>query len=159
LEDAGASGDRRLRSSVIGVLICSSFDFRFCCHALPMLIARGCGEKTRPQECSAETSDSPQSVEPYPHGRWRLADRANLNDAMLWLSHVLIRYREAKNFNRCFSFADWNSSSPVPVRTRAEARALAENVARDAESDPTKFGLLARRYSEDGELTPLWSEH
>lgn len=69
------------------------------------------------------------------------------NHVMLWVSHVLIRHSESSPLVS-FDVADWRLPPGQPSRNREEARALAEQVAVEAQRG-TPFAELARVYSED----------
>lgn len=84
---------------------------------------------------------------PYPPGAWRLADPKWLGSTVLWFSQIVIRHADARP-EVSFSPAYWSSVS-TPTRSRAEALALAEQVAREAAQDPARFPALARQYSDD----------
>jgi PPIC-type peptidyl-prolyl cis-trans isomerase-like protein len=86
---------------------------------------------------------------PYPLGRWRLGDRGQLENVVLWTSHILIRFDGAKNDEVPFSLTSWAAVPPPPTRTRQAALELALDVARQARQNPSGFAELAARYSED----------
>jgi parvulin-like peptidyl-prolyl isomerase len=86
---------------------------------------------------------------PYPRARWRLVSRDRLYNVVLWVSHILVRHTDARNSVVSFSVGDWTSVLPPPTRSRAEALALAKQLAGQLESDPGRFAELARTYSED----------
>src|SRR5688572_13976680 len=103
----------------------------------------------QPGESSAQ-SRGLEPVVPYPLARWRLADQTVLGDVVLWVSHIVIRHREAESFDPCFSAADWHSPpSRGASRERLEGLALAREVARRAKANPEQFAQLAREYSDD----------
>jgi hypothetical protein len=85
---------------------------------------------------------------PYPRAAWRLAKPDDLDRVVLWFSHILVRHTNARE-EVSFNIGFWSSVPPLPTRTRDEALALAEQVAEQAEQDPTSFPELARRYTED----------
>lgn len=85
---------------------------------------------------------------PYPHGRWRLAPRAQLGLVRIWASHILIRHRDATLGGVVFGPLE-TVGARSSIRTRAEARELAERVADEARAVPEQFAALARRRSED----------
>src|SRR6187402_2689871 len=109
----------------------------------------------RGSELSREVAalEAPGAAEPapvaYPPGRWRLVGTAQLHEVVLWVSHIVIRHREARSFDPCFSFADWHSDRVQPTRSRQEALAIAKKIAEEAEGTPEHFAELAARYSED----------
>lgn len=86
---------------------------------------------------------------PYPLGRWRLGDRHQLESVVLWTSHILIRSADSTNEEVSFNLATWSSVLPPPTRSRAEALALAEDVAQQVRAAPERFSALAAQYSED----------
>ncbi len=110
---------------------------------------------TRSPELVAEAT--PESVHgvpladmlsPYPHGRWRLAPRVQLGSVRIWASHILIQHQEVTLRGLVFGPPE-TVVVPLPARTRAEARELAERVAEEARGAPEQFAELARRTSED----------
>lgn len=120
--------------------------------ALGALSCRGGTERgSAPESAAAHggVSSPPPLVAPYPFGAWRLASQAELERTVLWLSHILIRHAQGRNSQVSFSFANWHSVAPPPTRTRLQALELARKLAADLEGDPSRFGALARQYSED----------
>jgi hypothetical protein len=95
------------------------------------------------------TSAATPLVTPYPLGRWRLGDRQQLESVVLGTSHILIRSADSTNDDVSFNLATWSAVLPPATRTRAEALALAEAVARQARAAPDRFSELAAAYSED----------
>lgn len=95
------------------------------------------------------SSLAPEARAPYPRGRWRLLTHEQLLRTSVWASHILVRHAEVATPNVSFSFADWRSSSSLPQRSRDEALALAGSIARQLQADPSLFGVLAARHSED----------
>jgi hypothetical protein len=90
----------------------------------------------------------------YPRGRWRLASRDSLETALLSVSHLLIRYRDADS-SVPFSLAEWRHSGPLPDRSREEAQALAERLGRELRAAPDRFADSVREYSEDSSTRAL----
>lgn len=84
---------------------------------------------------------------PYPHGRWRLAARAEVARARVWASHILVRHRDVGLGG--VVFGPLERATRRPERTRADARALAQRIAEEARSAPERFAALAREHSED----------
>lgn len=89
----------------------------------------------------------------YAKGRWRLVPRSDLANVVLWVSHILIRHREAEPAITPLSNGDWLALPPVPNRDRMEALEIAEHVAKQAQGVPGDFARLARQYSEDPETS------
>jgi hypothetical protein len=99
---------------------------------------------------SSAPSQALDPLVPYPLARWRLADATVLDDVVLWVSHIVIRHRDAESFDPCFSAADWHSPpSRGANRDRLEGLALAQQLAKRARATPDQFAQLAREYSED----------
>ncbi|HLK36481.1 MAG TPA: peptidylprolyl isomerase, partial [Polyangiaceae bacterium] len=71
-----------------------------------------------------------------------------MNRVVLRASHILIRH-ESSDREVPFLGAGWNVEPAPPGRGRAEALALAEEVAARASATPDAFDALARQYSED----------
>ncbi len=84
---------------------------------------------------------------PYARSAWRLADPRALAPVTLSFSQIVIRHAASRP-EVSFSPAYWLSVD-TPSRSRAEALALAEQVAKQASDEPTRFADLARQYSED----------
>src|SRR5688500_15799659 len=47
------------------------------------------------QKRNTHEGPSPLTRSHYPRGRWRLAPRTQLSQTILWVSHILIRYKQA----------------------------------------------------------------
>lgn len=90
----------------------------------------------------------------YPVGRWRLLPSVQLQETLVRFSHILIRHEQPKTLEIPFSIGLWNYSSPS-TRSRAEALLIAESVATQAQSQPHRFGEIARRFSEDSSTRSL----
>jgi hypothetical protein len=86
--------------------------------------------------------------EPYPRARWRLAALTELENVVLWASHVLIRHEEVGNSTASFQLAGWELDLPPARRSRREALELAERIASDARTHGN-FAELARQFSDD----------
>jgi hypothetical protein len=103
-----------------------------------------------PSADKLEIAAATAPIVPYPLARWRLVDPRELNDVVLWVSHIVIRHRDAASFDPCFSAADWHSTpARGTTRDRLEALALARGVAATARSAPDQFAWLALEYSDD----------
>lgn len=89
-----------------------------------------------------------EMLAPYPHGLWRLAPREDLFSVRIWASHILIRHSEATLRGVVFGPLE-TADVPPSERTRADARALAESIAAEAQGAPEQFAALARQRSED----------
>jgi hypothetical protein len=88
-------------------------------------------------------------VEPYPPGRWRLADPAQLDNVMLWFRQILIRHRDTPSGLVSNNLPHWRGAPAPPARTREEAFALAQSIADAARLHPAQFAELAEARSED----------
>lgn len=87
---------------------------------------------------------------PYPRGRWRLTPPEELENVVLWLSHILIRHAQVESSTVSLSLGDdWKWPLPAATRSREEAFALAERLAAQAQAAPERFAELAREHSED----------
>jgi hypothetical protein len=105
-----------------------------------------------PVEAAPDQAAGPsvaELVEPYPPGRWRLADRRRLQAVRLWFSHILVRHRDVPAGLVSFQLPLWTSAPPPPERTREQAFALAQDLAERARREPGAFAELVRTYSED----------
>jgi hypothetical protein len=141
---------------------------RFCQLSAPLVLAlvacnqepgpRSSASVERPGASAANASPAPLDaaaaherpafVTPYPRGRWRLAPASALAQTVLWPSQILIRHADVRN-EVSFNLAQWFSVPPPSSRSREEALALAQQVAREAARAPDRFPELARQYSED----------
>jgi hypothetical protein len=98
--------------------------------------------------CQRGRSPAVAAHDDYPPGRWRLVAPTELDGVVLWVSHILIRHRETDP--SCpFNLVGWKAPEPAPARTREQARALALDIAREAQAAPASFGALARARSDD----------
>ena len=70
-----------------------------------------------------------ESPRVYPKGRWRLADPVELSRAVLWLSHIFVRYHTPGPNIVPFSNGDWVhlNAGGLPVTFRCARRAGSEN--------------------------------
>jgi len=101
----------------------------------------------RAEKPAAEKRFTPHST--YPAGAWR-SHAGELERIVLWPSHLLIRYDGVKiSDSVSFSMADFRAVPPPATRTRAEALALAIDLARRAREQPQRFADLVREHSED----------
>ncbi|HTV18805.1 MAG TPA: peptidylprolyl isomerase [Polyangiaceae bacterium] len=101
-------------------------------------------------EVRGQSSPAPAPPEPvpYPRGRWRLAKTSDLDRAVLWFSHILIRHADSRPYVS-FSLGYWASVPQHVERSRQDALVLATRLAEEAARDPKRFPELARQYSED----------
>jgi hypothetical protein len=88
-------------------------------------------------------------AQPYPRARWRLVPPGELDQVVLWLSHILIRHDRVPSDVVSFSYGDWHAPHPKATRSREDAFVLAEQIAVQASLAPDEFAELARKYSED----------
>jgi hypothetical protein len=84
----------------------------------------------------------------YPRAAWRLDSGDALDAAVIWPSHILIRYAGTHD-KVCLNSAGWSSVLPPATRTQQEALELAQRIAAQAAQHPDRFAELARLYSED----------
>lgn len=91
-------------------------------------------------------ADAPQ---PYPRGRWRLARADELQQVVLWISHILVRHEQVPLGSVSFENPTWTSAPRPPNRTRAAAWDMAEKIANHVHSTPASFEEIARESSED----------
>lgn len=103
-----------------------------------------------PSASAAEVTDAPV---PYPPGRWRGASADEIEGAVLWLSHILVRHDQVAETDVSFNLTGWRTAEPRSKRGRREALALAESIAQRAR-EQGGFEELARQYSEDAETRP-----
>lgn len=104
-----------------------------------------------------EVSESAGELIPYPRAGWRLLEEKALDDIVLWPAHILIRHADADD-EIPFSLYEWRTSEPAPTRSRAQAIALARQVAARAAAHPGAFAALAAEYSDDSPTRALGGE-
>jgi len=85
---------------------------------------------------------------PYPHARWRIASRRELDNVVLWLSHIQIRHEGTSDLV-AFSPVPWRTGAERPRRGRSAAAVLAQQIGETARREPERFGQLATIYSDD----------
>lgn len=85
---------------------------------------------------------------PFAPGHWRFVPVSELENVVLWLSHIQIRHAESDRQITGTLF-DWRLDAAQPERSRREALALANEIASQLAERPETFGDLARRHSED----------
>ena len=97
----------------------------------------------------AATAQSPEPARPSSRFRWRGLEPAQLEHVILWVSHVLIRHGNTEGADCSFIKTGWRLQSSAARRSRAEALAIASDLAGRARLAPGSFAALARDYSED----------
>ena len=103
----------------------------------------------QPEPVAAMQPLDAELVEPYPGGRWRLADPGQLDDVVLWFRHILIRHRDVPSGLVPLNLPHWTGAPLPPRRTREQAFDIARRIADEASVDPGRFAQLAETYSED----------
>ena len=101
------------------------------------------------QETRQALAPAIEAPPPYTMGRWRLVSPTNLENVMLWVSHVLIRHEDVAGTQVCFGPPGWHAFPPPPHRSRGEALSLATELAEMIHAAPQNFAKLAREHSED----------
>jgi hypothetical protein len=98
-----------------------------------------------------QTSSSPvlASLPYYQPGRWRLVSFDELDQVVLWVSHILIRHGDSSEPRLGFRAQGWSTPEPAPQRSRADAAAIAQYVASNVAADPESFGFFAAAFSDD----------
>lgn len=97
-----------------------------------------------------EAKPSAIALEEFQPGGWRLASMSDVSNTKLWLSHILIRHRDAANQGAVpLSVWPWRVVAPTVERNRREALRLATHLASKARQKPEDFAALANRYSDD----------
>jgi PPIC-type PPIASE domain len=84
-----------------------------------------------------------------PRAPWRLADRSELRESLLSLSHILIRHADSEAKNVALSALDWETEMPSAARQRDEGLALARDLKARLEAGPDRWATLVREYSDD----------
>jgi hypothetical protein len=88
-------------------------------------------------------------TEPYPRGRWRLADTNELAHVVLWVSQILIRHDGVTAGRVSFARREWAAAPPPPARSRRAAFEMARDIEQRLRSRPEEFDEFARAASED----------
>jgi len=120
------------------------------------LVALACSNgasEPRTQPPATRATAIKAEVQPYPPGRWRLSSLETLQNCVLWVSHILIRYQGSSR-QAPGTFIPWYPLPKAPERGRSEALALAREIASKASLDPSHFAELAKVYSEDTATAP-----
>jgi hypothetical protein len=120
------------------------------------LLLEGCDREPAAPVVSKNSSLQPSTFQPttYPPGRWRLAGDQALANVNLWVSHIVVRHREA-NGTPCFLLGR-QAGDPTRVdRSREEALALIQNLREQLVRQPERFAELAAETSEDVMTRPL----
>ena len=84
---------------------------------------------------------------PYALGKWREAPPEQLDETLLFVSHILIRHDRVRTPLASFNATGWRSPVPPATRNRREALLLADELAEKAKT--ADFEALAREHSED----------
>lgn len=84
-----------------------------------------------------------------PRALWRLADRSELRESLLSLSHILIRHADVEAKSVALSALDWETTMPNAARQRDEGLALARELKALLEAAPDRWAALVREYSGD----------
>jgi len=82
---------------------------------------------------------------PYPRGRWRLAVPSELDNVVLWFSHVLVQYDAADIRRVPFSADRWYQPEHPVGRSRDEALAQATALQLQLARGEAEFEQLAKR--------------
>lgn len=93
----------------------------------------------------ASRADRPEA---YPEGRWQHIPPIDLQNTVLWISHILVRHSDVEQAEAVFNVFEWYVPQPRSTRSRADALALANSIAQTAR-ERGQFEELARRHSED----------
>jgi hypothetical protein len=118
----------------------------------PPLVATSSGSVTGEFATVSSNASVPRELEPpfassYARAAWRLAAPGSLQPVVLWFSQLVIRHENVRP-EVSFNLAYWKSVA-APPRSRADALALAEHVAKVTSDNPERFADLARQYSDD----------
>jgi hypothetical protein len=84
-----------------------------------------------------------------PRASWRLADRSELRQSLLSLSHILIRHKQSQPRIVALSALSWETEMQLQPRTRDDALARAFQLKAKLESAQNSWGDLVREYSDD----------
>jgi parvulin-like peptidyl-prolyl isomerase len=111
-----------------------------------LICCRPQGETTQARpEPALEASATTHSPAP---GAQRSERKPEATDATIWTSHILLRHSESSAAVP-FGPPQWKFLLAPPSRSRADALALAGELARRAKEAPEAFAELAREHSDD----------
>src|SRR5689334_13133796 len=115
-------------------------------QARPLFTASASAQPT----ASTQPAASVALARPYPRARWRIAPHGDLANVVLWISHILVRHRDAEPSTPPFGPpTGWSVLPPPPQRDAAEAARLANEIAEETSKDPSRFAELAKTFSDD----------
>jgi hypothetical protein len=98
----------------------------------------------------SDAGSSTASLYRYPKGRWRLAQRHELDQAILWVSHIVIAHRNSRpEAEYHFRPLGWRPDPPNPERSEEAALEAAVQLAERLGKTPEDFAAVARRSSDD----------
>lgn len=136
---------------------------------LAMALSAACGRQPTPQpssepvttaaacragDCDAEPVVPPEGTRDIASrgaaaSGWERLSGQTLSNVALPLSLILVRHRAIADTQGPFSVVPWHGVVAPSERTRSEALALAEKIAKRASQQPERFPELAREFSED----------
>ncbi len=117
--------------------------------SLVVVVASAASTMSQPAASTEPAVVPMAAINPYPRGRWRLANPESLGTTVVWLSHILVRSAESEVGETLLGAPDWRPLVHAPERSRGVALDLATKLQREASRDPTAFAKLARVHSED----------
>lgn len=108
-----------------------------------------CSQHGDPQpDRSASSAKTQKKMNAYRHGVWRLASDDDIGRTVLWVSHILVMYRESSGGGSPFRPMAWDPDAKA-TRSSDEAYARAVDLMKRAQADPTRFATLAKENSDD----------
>ena len=112
----------------------------------PLLyLAAGC--RSSPTLTGAGSAAEAAALAPYSPAPWRLLPWAERDRVVVYLSHIVISHSEAFP-DPALRPLGWAPDARA-ARSRAEAQALAVQIATEAASHPERFAALAQQHSDD----------
>jgi hypothetical protein len=111
-----------------------------CCALVPL----GCHRHDR----AAAARDHAVADRAYPPGRWRVAQFAEVDNVVLWVSHIVVMHQQSQPEVSKLRPADWRPDE-LPKRSVDEAYRIASEVKTRAQAHPEDFAKLAGQYSDD----------
>jgi hypothetical protein len=118
----------------------------------PRFYARMKLDRAPPAAQGAATSNDGATTVPlfYPRARWRLAQPSELEQVILWVSHIVITHRDSKpEAVPQLRPRGWRPDPPNPDRSVETALETAKSIAERLARRPEDFAAVAREFSDD----------
>jgi hypothetical protein len=101
-------------------------------------------------EDETQRAQAARIARPFPAGRWRLLSFEELDQTVLWISHILIRHNRSEYDQlNAIRPQEWGVAARTPGRTREQALSLALSLAKQLQAAPQQFASFAHKYSDE----------